>query len=196
MQSPRIGALWQRTPIGARPTMSSPSTRSKSMPLTPKMEELRAAAPLSYPCFLMTGFYKPTSGCRERRAALFLQSRQTVKIRQSGLPLLQPAWRMKSSSASLTLAARSPLNLLQNVLARRRHMHRAPSRQARTRQLLHSLVGREPASFMVRIRPTTRQVAPGSQRSDLSARLVCQQVGLSAVECDDRMDTGISLLAW
>ena len=36
------------------------------MPLTPKMEELRAAAPLSYPCFLMTGIYKPTSGCRER----------------------------------------------------------------------------------------------------------------------------------
>ena len=46
--------------------MAGSPSRSISMTLTPKMQELRSAAPGSYPCFKESGFYKPTDNCRER----------------------------------------------------------------------------------------------------------------------------------
>ena len=35
-------------------------------PLSAQQMEQRAASPAEYPCFMETGFYKPTSGCRMR----------------------------------------------------------------------------------------------------------------------------------
>ena len=36
------------------------------MPLTAEMEQLRSASPADYPCFHLTGFYKPADRCRMR----------------------------------------------------------------------------------------------------------------------------------
>ena len=55
-----------RDVLGTR-YMATPPLRSKSMALTPRVEQLRSAAPTSYPRFKpQSAFYKPTGNCRER----------------------------------------------------------------------------------------------------------------------------------
>ena len=151
------------------PAMSSPGTpnRPKSMALTPKMEQLRSTAPADYPCFKETGFYKPTDGCQPNVAASSHPRHQTARTHQSGRLWLLLVWRMKTRCPSPSLAAGSHPSHPPSALVRHHHMRQAPSRQARSRRKKRSLAGRELASCMARIQPTTRQVATVSRRTDV-----------------------------
>ena len=62
---------------------------------------LRVQPPAEYPCFMETGFYQPTSGCR-MRCCITSRVTPTVKTRPSGRQrrLLRP--RPESHSVSLT----------------------------------------------------------------------------------------------
>ena len=49
--------------------MSTPNPRSTgghTYPLSAQHMEQRSASPAEYSCFMETGFYQPTSGCRMR----------------------------------------------------------------------------------------------------------------------------------
>ena len=150
--------------------MSSRGTpnRPKSMALTPKMEQLRSTSPADYPCFKETGFYKPTDGCQQRCCIIPSKTPdgedtpQWSAVVAVGLLLL---WRMKTRCPSPSLTASSHLSHPPSALVRHHHMRQAPSRQARSRRKKRSLAGRELASCMARIQPTTRQVAPVSRRT-------------------------------
>ena len=94
---------------------------------------------------------------------------QTARTHQSGRLWLLLVWRMKTRCPSPSLTASSHLSHPPSALVRHHHMRQAPSRQARSRRKKRSLAGRELASCMARIQPTTRQVAPVSRRTDVVA---------------------------
>ena len=153
--------------------MSSRGTpnRPKSMALTPKMEQLRSTSPADYPCFKETGFYRPTEH-RRLPAALLHHPIQDARRRgytphHSGRLWLLLVWRMKTRCPSPSLTAGSHPSHPPSALVRHHHMRQAPSRQARSRRKKRSLAGRELASCLARIQPTTRQVAPVSRRTDV-----------------------------
>ena len=85
----------------------------------------------------------------------------------SGRLWLLLVWRMKTRCPSPSLTAGSHPSHPPSALVRHHHMRQAPSRQARSRRKKRSLAGRELASCMARIQPTTRQVAPVSRRTDV-----------------------------
>ena len=66
--------------------MSTPNPRSTgghTYPLSAQQMEQRSASPAEYPCFMETGFYQPTSGCRMRCWLLHHISCDAVKTRPS-----------------------------------------------------------------------------------------------------------------
>ena len=81
------------------------------MPLTPKMELLRSAAPASYPCFLASGFYKPTDDCRARCCIVPPKTpdgedtpkwSETVAAHmEDEVPIAQPVFGSRSSKKSI-----------------------------------------------------------------------------------------------
>ena len=149
--------------------MSSRGTpnRPKSMALTPKMEQLRSTSPADYPCFKETGFYKPTDGCQQRCCIIPSKtpdgedtpkwSAMVAARMEDEDPVPQPIFDSQQSPKPSSKRPRTPSSYASSSFS----PSEVPERKKR------SLAGRELASCMARIQPTTRQVAPVSRRTDV-----------------------------